>query len=125
MAFDLNLLESILLWCFVSYVLACSASYLTLNMIAFFSLRYYLRRQRTQDDTFLYSGTEPPISVIVPAYNEAATIVASLQSVLQLEYPNLEIVIVNDGSKDKTLEVLKANFDFEEFPEAPRYRFRN
>ncbi len=120
MAPNMTQFEEILLWCFVTYVLACTASYLILNMIAFFSLRYYVRRQRVQDDAFFSTGTEPPISVVVPAYNEAATIVASLQSVLQLDYPNLEIVIVNDGSKDKTLEVLKTNFDFEEFPEAPR-----
>lgn len=122
MVHDLNLLETVLLWGFVSYVLLCSGAYLLLNLVAFFSLRYYLRRQRTHEDQSLYTGTEPPISVIVPAYNEAETIVASLQSVLQLNYPNLEIVIVNDGSRDNTLEVLKANFDFEEFPEAPRLK---
>lgn len=102
---------------FLIYIVVCSVSYLLLNIIAFDTLRSYLKQKRTQGEQSLNSGNEPPISVIVPAYNEGTTIVSSLSSILQLHYPRLEVVVVNDGSKDNTLEVLLAEFDFQPFPE--------
>ena len=58
----------------------------------------------------------PGVSVVAGAYNEEKTIVDNVQSLLQMDYPNFEVVIVNDGSKDKTLELLIENFDLEETP---------
>lgn len=52
----------------------------------------------------------PPISLLVPAYNEGLTIVESIKSMLNLKFPRIELVIVNDGSKDNTLEALKKAF---------------
>jgi cellulose synthase/poly-beta-1,6-N-acetylglucosamine synthase-like glycosyltransferase len=49
----------------------------------------------------------PPVSILVPAYNEAKTIEASLRSLIQLSLPRFEIIVVNDGSKDDTLKVLQ------------------
>lgn len=51
-----------------------------------------------------------PISVIAPAFNEERTIVESVRSLLSLEYPNFEIIVVNDGSTDKTLQKLMESF---------------
>ena len=45
-----------------------------------------------------------PISILVPAYNEEITIINSIDSLLELDYPKYEIIIVDDGSKDKTSE---------------------
>lgn len=118
----MNEIEIIIVWSFIVYVALCSGAYLILNAIAFNALRYHLRQQKSSGNDLMYSGYEPPISVIVPAYNEGQTIVSSLQSILQLSYPRLEIVVVNDGSKDNTLDVLKKHFDFEIFPEAPRLK---
>jgi glycosyltransferase involved in cell wall biosynthesis len=56
----------------------------------------------------------------VPAYNEEATIAASVRSMLQLTYSEYEVVVVNDGSKDATLDVLKREFGLLPFPEAYR-----
>lgn len=47
-----------------------------------------------------------PISILVPAYNEELTIIDSIESLLKLDYPKFEVVIVNDGSKDKTVETI-------------------
>lgn len=52
----------------------------------------------------------PPISIIAPAYNEEVNIITSIQSLLNLKYPNYEVIVINDGSKDRTLEVLIDHF---------------
>jgi len=54
-------------------------------------------------DEVIGSTSGLPISLLVPAYNEAATIVSSVRSFLGLRYPDYEIVVVNDGSSDETL----------------------
>ncbi|WP_267740697.1 glycosyltransferase family 2 protein [Myroides injenensis] len=58
----------------------------------------------------------PAISVVAPAYNEEVIIIENVNSLLNLDYPNFEVVIVNDGSKDKTLELLVDNFELQEIP---------
>ena len=50
----------------------------------------------------------PLVSVLVPAYNEESTIEAALESLLHLDYPNYEVVFVDDGSSDRTLEFARA-----------------
>ena len=47
-------------------------------------------------------AAQPPVSVIIPAYNEEAVIVSSIQTVLASDYPALEIIVADDGSKDAT-----------------------
>jgi cellulose synthase/poly-beta-1,6-N-acetylglucosamine synthase-like glycosyltransferase/peptidoglycan/xylan/chitin deacetylase (PgdA/CDA1 family)/spore germination protein YaaH len=53
----------------------------------------------------------PAVSIIVPAYNEEVTAAATIDSLLKLEYPNFEVIFVDDGSKDKTFEVVKAAYE--------------
>ena len=50
------------------------------------------------------------MTIVAPAYNEEYTIVASIKSLLSLRYPEFEIVVVNDGSKDDTIGVMKEAF---------------
>ncbi len=50
---------------------------------------------------------KPPVTVIIPAYNEAKVIGKTLKSVLASDYPNLKVVVVDDGSKDQTAEVIE------------------
>lgn len=60
----------------------------------------------------------PGISIVAPAYNEEKTIITNVLSLLSLDYPDFEVVIVNDGSKDKTLELLIEQFDLVKVPYA-------
>lgn len=55
----------------------------------------------------------PSISILAPAYNEEATCVQSVKSFLMLNYPSFEVMVINDGSKDKTMEKLKEAFQLE------------
>jgi cellulose synthase/poly-beta-1,6-N-acetylglucosamine synthase-like glycosyltransferase len=61
----------------------------------------------------LSSYTSPPVSIIIPAYNEAVGIVASVRSMSIVSYPRFEIVITNDGSTDETLNALIEAFSLE------------
>lgn len=70
----------------------------------FFTLTYHDVR------TILSSIFYRPLSIIVPAYNEESTIVPNLKSLMSLKYPQYEVILVNDGSTDKTLEKLIAEF---------------
>ena len=72
-----------------------------------------------EDDDFqrlMQSDALPPITMLVPAYNESATIEASVTAMLTLEYRSYEVVVVNDGSKDDTIERLRHAFDLYEVP---------
>lgn len=61
----------------------------------------------------LSSQTSPPVSIVIPAYNEAAGIVDSVRSMSIVGYPRFEIVITNDGSSDETLNELIEAFNLE------------
>ncbi len=61
------------------------------------------------------SPLTPPISILVPAFNEAAGIVDSVRSLMALEYPTFEIVVISDGSTDATVERLIDAFDLEQW----------
>jgi cellulose synthase/poly-beta-1,6-N-acetylglucosamine synthase-like glycosyltransferase len=61
----------------------------------------------------LSSATSPPVSIVIPAFNEEAGIVDSVRSMSIVGYPRFEIVVVNDGSQDRTLDVLIDAFGLE------------
>jgi cellulose synthase/poly-beta-1,6-N-acetylglucosamine synthase-like glycosyltransferase len=57
-----------------------------------------------------YADASPPIALLAPAYNEALTIAQSVRSLLSLQYPSFEVIVINDGSSDETLQVLIDTF---------------
>ncbi len=59
------------------------------------------------------SAIVPPITLMAPAYNESATVENSVLSLLALDYPRFEVIVINDGSKDDTLQVLKDRFELQ------------
>lgn len=78
------------------------------------ALRVSQREARPTMDGFdLWQRTEgraPRISVIAPAFNEELSIAQSVRSLLSLQYPDLELIVVNDGSQDRTMEILQEEF---------------
>ena len=62
------------------------------------SITYNLKRKKQ------YNTATPKISIIVPAYNEEKTITSTIQSLQKIDYPNYEIIIVDDGSTDQTYQ---------------------
>ena len=109
-------------WTFFAYFVAMNGAYLALSVVSFFTLRRCLQRRVLEDLPQGPTDLDVPISLIVPAYNEAATIVSSVRSLLQLEYQEFEIVVVNDGSTDATLDTLVREFRLVRVPEAFRVR---
>lgn len=107
-------------WLFFAYFVGLNAMYIGLNLVALRVIGRDRALQQLDQGPVYGAGLEPGISLLVPAYNEAATIVASVRSMLQLDYPDFEVVVINDGSKDDTLLALREAFDLVPFPEAYR-----
>lgn len=88
--------------------------YTTILGISVFHLRreYHLNRKQSFEDISQEFFTKP-VSIIVPAYNEEAGIIPSVRSLLSIDYPQFEIIVVNDGSKDNTLTKMIEFYDME------------
>jgi cellulose synthase/poly-beta-1,6-N-acetylglucosamine synthase-like glycosyltransferase len=106
-------------WIFFGYFAALNLVYFALTLIAARAIGRDAKASAAWDKKS-FSALAPPVSILVPAHDEEPTIADSVRSMLQLEYPSFEIVVVNDGSSDDTLAVLRREFDLVPFPEAYR-----
>ncbi|WP_240671802.1 glycosyltransferase family 2 protein [Bacillus thuringiensis] len=108
-------------WLFLLYMGVAILFYTAIFLISAFTLRKKRERDENRELLhYLQSGITRPVSIIVPAYNEGVTIVSSVQSLLTLEYPEFEVIVVNDGSSDDTLEQLKDHFQLYEIQNVVR-----
>jgi cellulose synthase/poly-beta-1,6-N-acetylglucosamine synthase-like glycosyltransferase len=88
--------------------------FMAANGFYFILLTISLRGAYKQDELWMIKSLDllyendllPAISIIAPAYNEEVNIITSVKSLLNLKYPQYEVIVVNDGSKDNTLDVL-------------------
>ena len=96
------------------YAVTACLSYLLLAFLASLELRTYLKKTKTgMPGAGLSSPFAPTVTVIAPAFNESISIIANIQGLLALKYSKLEIVVVNDGSSDDTLEKVLTQFNME------------
>ncbi len=96
---------------FAWYAAALNTIYVLLLISAIINLYRQTRYWNIQDKDFLFTpGVVPSIAVIAPAYNEEKTVAESVNSLLTLIYPDYQVIVVNDGSADNTIGVLKDEF---------------
>ena len=109
----------------IYYFFLLNSVYIVLSLVAFREVYSHLLRS-------IYGGYEqlarspltPAISVIIPAYNEEVGIALTVGNILHLDYMRYEVVVVNDGSTDATLESLKKAFHLEPAEEYPDRRLQ-
>ena len=103
---------------YLGFMLVLSA---VLVIVGWFAVNHYVRMRPLRD--YRHVGTSElsmPVSIIVPGFNEALNIAESVRSLLATQFSQLEVIIVNDGSTDKTLDVLKAAFNLVAIERTPR-----
>lgn len=89
------------------YSLLLILFYFFIGLYSIGEIRRYLRRNSFTDFRVLASSEQlPGISILAPAYNEAANIIENVRSMLSIHYNTLELIIINDGSKDDSLQKL-------------------
>lgn len=113
-------LEGFLGW-YSSFILlfffAINTYYLILTVGGFWrTVRVFQEVRRPDQRRLLRSPLTPPVSVLAPAFNEEANVVENVRSLLMLDYPLFEVVLVNDGSRDRTLGRLIDAFDLRQSP---------
>ena len=86
------------------------AIYLTLLRSLVYGVLAVVQKVKSKRRARLMPVYEPPVSVVIAAYNEEKVIARTIRSVLNNGYANLEVVVVDDGSKDRTLAVLEEEF---------------
>ncbi|MFF3767565.1 glycosyltransferase family 2 protein [Streptomyces sp. NPDC001922] len=109
----LSVTDTGILW----YFFIVNSAYLLLILLASLDFARLLRRAPVAGhNQIATSRFTTPVSLIVPAYNEEAGISEAVRAMLLLRYPRLEIVVVDDGSADGTLDALQEAFDLAEVP---------
>ncbi|MEI6277308.1 MAG: glycosyltransferase [Prolixibacteraceae bacterium] len=99
------------------YAMSIFLVYLILSILSGRELRRYFQTEKiTNYDAILSSPFAPTITIIAPAYNESLTIVDNIRALLSLYYPNFEIIIVDDGSTDDSLDRIKTAYQLEKVP---------
>lgn len=94
------------------FAVSVMLSYVILAAISSSALKEYFKRNRfVRYSNLLALPDAPSISLIAPAYNEGMTIQENVHSLLSINYNNYDVIVVNDGSKDNSMEVLTKAFD--------------
>lgn len=104
-------------WFFLLYFVCANSAYILLNLFSIRRLKTHLEATSLDRQLDVYSGFEPPISILVPAFNEQTTIAAPTRSLLELKYSEFEVIVINDGSQDDTLATLTREFSLVMFPD--------
>ncbi len=103
-----------------AYFVALNAVYIVTTIVALLRMPAFVRLRRADPVRYIYSPFEVPVTILIPAFNESAGIVDTVVSLLEQRYSEHEVVVINDGSTDATLDILRERFALERFPEAYR-----
>lgn len=106
----MNVFDVLQLLVLLSFVTINGANASALVLAARALLVRERRASKLEETVLTRAGSYLPVSFIIPAYNEEATIVNSLTSLLSMHYPEFEVIVANDGSKDGTLAELTSAF---------------
>jgi len=109
-----HIVYEIIIWLFLLYGTAVALIYGWIGIYALGAVIRYKKENTFTDYSIIAADPNAPVfSLIAPAYNEGMTIVENVRSLLSLYYHNLEIIIVNDGSKDDSLQKLIDAYELE------------
>lgn len=109
-----NIIYEIVIWLFLLYGTAVAIIYGWIGLYALGAVVDYRKQNTFTDYSIIAADPNAPVfSLIAPAYNEGMTIVENVRSLLSLYYHNLEIIIVNDGSKDDSMQKLIEAYELE------------
>ncbi|MBZ5527437.1 MAG: glycosyltransferase family 2 protein [Acidobacteriia bacterium] len=93
------------------YYLACNLAYLVMLIIALKTSAEHQHGLRSSPAGWLKdTPLAPPVTILTPAHNEEKSIRVSVRNMLDLDYPELEVIVINDGSTDGTLRELREEF---------------
>lgn len=89
--------------------------YMIMGVLSTYAVFKYKYQNRSSDyNTILFTEElEPSISLIATSYNEALTIVDCMRALLDLRYSNYEVIVVNDGSTDNSLDLITQEYDLQ------------
>lgn len=104
-------------WFFIGFFILINLGYLGLNLVSLIVVRNYSQWRDIHTLPQFSSKMDVPITLMAAAFNEENTISSSLKSLLQINYPNYEVIVINDGSTDNTLKLLIEKFELFEIPE--------
>lgn len=86
------------------YFIATNCVYMVLMLICLYTVTLHSKfAARTAVAEYLDSPVTPPVALLVPAYNEEDAIIGTVVSLMRLNYPEKEIIVIDDGSSDRTL----------------------
>jgi cellulose synthase/poly-beta-1,6-N-acetylglucosamine synthase-like glycosyltransferase len=93
------------------YYFVCNLVYLVTLIVALKTSAAHQRRLESWRLRWInQSPLTPPITILAPAHNEESSIRVAVKNLLELEYPDLEVIVINDGSEDRTLPELQEEF---------------
>lgn len=122
----MSTVKSVIEYLFLVYAVSIFGFYFWLAVVSAMELIKNIRESKTTNyDALLSSPFAPVISVLAPAYNESLTIVENINALLGLYYPSFEIIVINDGSKDDTLEKTIQAFELEKVPYVIDYKIKS
>jgi cellulose synthase/poly-beta-1,6-N-acetylglucosamine synthase-like glycosyltransferase len=118
-------ITSVFVWFIAIYMGVVIVFYSVIMLISFFQLRKEYKLDRVQAfEDYMDDFYTKPVSIIVPAYNEEAGIIQSVRSLLSINYPTFEIIVVNDGSTDNTLDKMIAHYQMKEIQKVVRIQVK-